>query len=119
MARYADIEKIEKLLVHGIDENGDAIVSLRDVRKAIAQAENADVQDVMNCMFVSTGSYMTDECSNCGFEINWNDIENIEMNISDIRFCPYCGAKMYGKEQEMDNLKARRSDGSDGNDGQQ
>ena len=30
MARYADIEKIEKLLVQGIDENGDAIVSLRD-----------------------------------------------------------------------------------------
>lgn len=29
MARYADIEKIEKLLVHGIDENGDSIVSLR------------------------------------------------------------------------------------------
>lgn len=51
MARYADIEKIEKLLVQGIDENGDSIVSLRDVRKAIAQAENSDVKvgDIVYC----------------------------------------------------------------------
>lgn len=49
MARYADIEKIEKLLVQGIDENGDAIVSLRDVRKAITQAENAYVVEVVRC----------------------------------------------------------------------
>ena len=39
MARYADIEKIEKLLVQGIDEDGDAIVSLRDVRKEISQVQ--------------------------------------------------------------------------------
>lgn len=49
MARYADIEKIEKLLVHGIDENGDAMVSLRDVGKAILQAENYYVVKVVMC----------------------------------------------------------------------
>ena len=49
MTNYADIEKIENLLVHGIDECGDAIVSLRDVRRAIAQAKNADVVEVIRC----------------------------------------------------------------------
>lgn len=49
MTNYADIEKIENLLVHGIDECGDAIVSLRDVRRAIAQAKNADVVEVVRC----------------------------------------------------------------------
>ena len=47
MTNYADIEKIENLLVRGIDECGDAIVSLRDVRRAIAQAKNADVAEVV------------------------------------------------------------------------
>ena len=49
MTNYADIEKIENLLVHGIDECADAIVSLRDVRRAIAQAKNADVVEVVRC----------------------------------------------------------------------
>lgn len=49
MANYADIEKIENLLVRGIDECGDAIVSLRDVRRAIAQAKNANVVEVVKC----------------------------------------------------------------------
>ena len=49
MTNYADIEKIENLLVHGIDECGDAIVSLRDVRRAIAQAKNANVVEVVKC----------------------------------------------------------------------
>lgn len=47
MTNYADIEKIENLLVYGIDECGDAIVSLRDVRRAVAQAKNADVMEVV------------------------------------------------------------------------
>ena len=51
MAGYADIEKIEKLLVRGIDECGDAIISIRDVRKAIAQAKTADVQEVKHAKF--------------------------------------------------------------------
>ena len=49
MTNCADIEKIENLLVRGIDECGDAIVSLRDVRRAIAQAKNADVVEVVRC----------------------------------------------------------------------
>ena len=49
MTNYADIETIENLLVHGIDECGDAIVSLRDVRRAIAQAKNANVVEVVRC----------------------------------------------------------------------
>ena len=49
MAGYADIEKIEKLLVRGIDECGDAIISIRDVRKAIAQAKTADVVEAVRC----------------------------------------------------------------------
>ena len=49
MTNYADIEKIENLPVHDIDECGDAIVSLRDVRRAIAQAKTDDVVQVVRC----------------------------------------------------------------------
>lgn len=97
MAGYADIEKIEKLLVHGIDENGDAMVSLRDVRKAIAQAKTADVQEVrhgrwMYCGKVSGHDHMW-QCSEClrsEFTKHKNDIK-------DYPYC-HCGARMDGKE---------------------
>ena len=69
MAGYADIEKIEKLLVRGIDECGDAIISIRDVRKAIAQAKTADVQEVRHGMWMycgkSSGHDHMWQCSEC------------------------------------------------------
>lgn len=64
MKRFADIEKIEKLLVHGIDESGDALISVRDVKKAISQAENKDAMEVVRC---KDCRYWTDgECKTCG-----------------------------------------------------
>ena len=88
MAGYADIEKIEKLLVRGIDECGDAIISIRDVRKAIAQAKTADVQEVKHAKFglISNGKGV---CSNC------HRLDYIDKLAE---YCRYCGAKMDAKE---------------------
>ena len=94
MAGYADIEKIEKLLVRGIDECGDAIISIRDVRKAIAQAKTADVQGVRRGRWISNdlGGYKwAYYCSECGW------VDGYQFNDRH-KYCPHCGAKMDAKE---------------------
>lgn len=94
MAGYADIEKIEKLLVRGIDECGDAIISIRDVRKAIAQAKTADVQEVRRGRWISNdlGGYKwAYYCSECGW------VDGYPFNDRH-KYCPHCGAKMDAKE---------------------
>ena len=101
MARYADVEKIENLLVRGIDECGDAIVSLRDVRRAMAQAKNDDVQEVRHGMWVlpqKKGCLTYDEsaykeCSECG-EVTFL----AKTKYGQMNYCPNCGAKMDRKE---------------------
>ena len=99
MANYADIEKIENLLVHGIDECGDAIVSLRDVRRAIAQAKNGDVQDVMHGKWEKCKEYCCEyRCSVCEYEL-----------CRTTNYCPNCGAKMDGNENsDVDKRKVRK-----------
>ena len=96
MAGYADIEKIEKLLVRGIDECGDAIISIRDVRKAIAQAKTADVQEVRHGRWMYCGKasghdhmWQCSECLRSEFTKHKNDIK-------DYPYC-HCGALMDGK----------------------
>lgn len=94
MTNYADIEKIENLLVRGIDECGDAIVSLRDVRRAMAQAKNDDVQEINHGKWISNGlpEYKWScHCSECGWidKYPFHDPYN---------YCPDCGAKMDKKK---------------------
>lgn len=99
MTNYADIEKIENLLVHGIDECGDAIVSLRDVRRAIAQAKNADVQEVMHGRWHTireTTDSKTTECTACMKSFFF--MRKGQLNIDLMPYCPCCGAKMDGKD---------------------
>ena len=93
----ADIEKIEKLLVRGIDECGDAIISIRDVRKAIAQAKTADVQEIRHGRWMycgkSSGHDHMWQCSEC---LRTESTKH-KSDIKDYPYC-HCGAKMDAKE---------------------
>ena len=60
----------------------------------VADFPAADVAPVVHGKWVATEKYMTDKCSACGFEINWDDIEIIGINESDVKCCLHCGAKM-------------------------
>ena len=48
MARYIDAEKI-RITAQTVNEDGDALVSLADVRRAIEQTPTADVVEVVRC----------------------------------------------------------------------
>lgn len=48
MTRYIDAEKI-RITAQTETENGDALVSLADVRRAIEQTPTADVVEVVRC----------------------------------------------------------------------
>ena len=115
MARYIDADKIISHLNDEIEECGDAIVSLRDVRKAIAQAESADVQAVRHGKWIEdkeTGSLICSECCHFTDEIIGDMIEAdedislaLEIPLKTIIhrsmnpiYCSKCGAKMDGKE---------------------
>lgn len=46
MPRYIDIEKIRIAIPSCVDENGDILVPLSDVRRALAQTPTADVAPI-------------------------------------------------------------------------
>lgn len=57
----------------------------------------ADVVEVRKAKWVATDKYMVDKCSNCQFEMDWDDVPLwlVDMpHFSDC--CPNCGAKMDG-----------------------
>lgn len=65
--------------------------TLREAANIIREAVPA-----VHGKWIPTGKYMTDKCSRCAFEINWDKIDYCDMTISDIQHCPKCGAKMEG-----------------------
>lgn len=49
MPKYIDASKIRLTAVGTVDKDGDILVSVRDVRKAIEQTPAADVAEVVRC----------------------------------------------------------------------
>lgn len=49
MPKYIDASKIRLTAVGTVDKDGDILVSVRDVRKAIEQTPAADVVEVVRC----------------------------------------------------------------------
>lgn len=49
MPKYIDPSKIRLTVVGTVDEDGDILVSVRDVKRAIEQTPSADVVEVVRC----------------------------------------------------------------------
>lgn len=96
MARYIDAEKIKFIGDVWYDDKNNVLVTLEDVKRAIAQTPNADAVDVRR------GKWKRKEntkvfwyaCSLCGEKVPKN--EHGYDYFSD--YCPNCGAKMGDKE---------------------
>ena len=95
MARYIDAEKI-RITAQTETENGEVLVSLADVRRAIEQTPTADVVEVRH------GEWIKDEkskfehryyCSACNFYLFG----------APTKYCEECGAKMDGERSVQDD----------------
>ena len=111
MARYIDADKIISHLNDEIEACGDADINCRPInygtylglkssKSFVETAETADVQEVRHGHWIEKDldnfRKVECSCSICG----WSGVENYDsyVDIHDFEFCPYCGAKMYGKE---------------------
>lgn len=102
MERYINPAKIRLTAVGSVDENGDVLVSMADVRKAIAQTPSADVAEVRRGKWEIKYKFknffplpLMDAviaCSACGYEP-----QKYSDEYKNYKFCPMCGAQM---EQE-------------------
>lgn len=105
MPKYIDVEKIRLTAVGKVDEDGDILVSVRDVKRAIEQTPAADVVEVKRGewetvykplnLFLPT-SYMSAHiaCSVCKYEPNEYSGE-----YKEYIYCPHCGARMDGERE--------------------
>lgn len=88
--------------VAGYDGDGDALVSVRDVRKAIAMTPKVDAAEVIHAHWedaISPNSIVCAGRDGCYEEMKW--LKYIEENYFYGRlpaYCPHCGAKMDAKE---------------------
>ena len=102
MERYINPEKIRLTAVGTVDENGDVLVSMADVRKAIAQTPSADVVEAkrgeweikykFKSVFPLPLMDAVIACSACKYEPPKYSDEYKSYN-----FCPMCGARMKGE----------------------
>ena len=97
MKKYIDPEKLPQLFREGTDENGDALVSLSEVRKALSLATVEEpvrrgrwlIAINTRRKYAPVSSDML--CSNCRAAVERLDGINY-------KYCPNCGARMDGEE---------------------
>ena len=99
MGRYIDAEKI-KITADTMIADGECYVPLLAVKQAIARTPTEDVEEIRHGHWIEKDldnfRKVECQCSICG----WSGVENYDsyVDIHDFEFCPYCGAKMDGKE---------------------
>lgn len=82
---------------YGINDNGLLLVSLRDVKRSIENAQTVDAKPVVHGRWIETPSMAPEyECSNCGRTYEW-------WEVSEAHYCPNCGAKMDGGNEDAKN----------------
>ena len=86
MSRYIDANKIRLISKLVADENGDILVPLSDVRRAIEQTPTENVVEVVRCK----------DCEYCRISID------TKTNIS-VQVCGYVGYNPVQSSQVTDN----------------
>lgn len=97
MARFIDADNVRLKGISVFDQNLEILVPLSDVRKSLQMTPTADVAPVVHGRWIDKGEYAV--CMECGgrSSTQYNGVEPIPLMT---QFCPHCGAKMNGGEQE-------------------
>lgn len=95
MPRYIDVDKIKFSGESFNDADGDALVSLSNVRRAIDQTPTADVEEILHAEWFphKVGGNPLWECSNCR-----------TLGSPQWKRCPQCEAKMDGERKEQNDV---------------
>lgn len=101
MARYKDIEPIIDFIKKGLNNPDKAKAFGHDAIEILTEIEyapTADVVEVRHGKWVHTDYAMhwlgKDECSECTYHTSDRD------DLSHLKFCPNCGARMDGDDGE-------------------
>ena len=99
MARYVDCEKAREMFNRYFNnlQGSEAQILVCDMKQAFLELPTADVAPVVHGRWIDKGEYAV--CMECGgrSSTQYNGVEPIPLMT---QFCPHCGAKMDGGEQE-------------------
>ena len=102
LKRDRDLYRFNPMTGERVPMSKDCEDSANALDLAIAALEKqgtpaADVVEVRKAKWVATDKYMVDKCSNCQFEMDWNDVPLWLVDMPHFKdSCPNCGAKMDG-----------------------
>lgn len=103
MPRYVDLDKLPRVGLWRDPEDHGAMVELRDVIKALRQAEaqTGEVAPVVHARWIPIAGGAGAECENCGEYYDSTGacdlMEGFRLFAKFYRHCPNCGAKMDGE----------------------
>ena len=98
MPRYIDVNKIKFSGEIFNDADGDVLVYLSDVRKAIDQTPTADVVEVRHAYWKTVTEIRDNTVCGDGVKIQYRICSNCDapMGLTGEDYCGCCGAKMDG-----------------------
>lgn len=104
MPRYIDADNIKLKGISVFDQNLEILIPLSDVRKSLQMTPTADVQEVKHGHWITkdlVNLKIECKCSECGY-IGISNYDSYD-DPYDFNYCPNCGTKMDGKEDEAEN----------------
>lgn len=98
--RRATTKNGKKRFAYDIGSAPCRACEIDDMLDAVEDFPAADVRENVRGEWVATDGYMVDECSNCHFQICWDDVPSwLERLPHFTNQCPNCGADMRGGAQ--------------------
>ena len=96
MGDYISREAADKAILREYyDGNGSTAEAMWRLHLEITRGPAADVAPVAHGEWVATDMYLVDECSNCGFQICWEDVPRWLAELPRFKCrCPNCQAEM-------------------------
>lgn len=96
---------------YGYNDDGLVLIPMRDVRDSIRNAPSLDVAPVLRAKWImdDLGNH---HCSNCSERLPFyrcyseENHEEWDEEIDETLYCPRCGAKMDGEEDEHDAIRS-------------
>lgn len=104
--KYIDAEKLERHFENCICEAYNTNGVTEDFEIALKATKNqpaADVQEVKHGRWITSEITMDSGCTSCSCchsEYYIGDLQNLEGNNDFVMYCPHCGARMDGEENE-------------------